>query len=329
MIGPRSRGRVGRPWSIILPVAFAIGCTNSILHVILEPRLLGSHAWIYTDAARAWLAGGDPWRAGPPAGAFAGPPPMLLPFVPFVAVPNEIIAAIWFAASVVGMAWMLRRFGLAGYWLAFVPIFESVVLGHLELLTVLLLFFGGRLAGLAAIVKPYMGFALVAQRNWRAIAIGAVAVLVTAPFLPWARFIDERELIAASLARQYHGDSVWGNPIAMAIAFVALASLGWRRAIWLGAPVLWPFAQQGYKLMALPLLTPVIAVCWAIPLPGAALTGIVAQAVLERIDQRRPLPAWLKVGIQPLTSIGAAMWPKPPVGSRAESPQTLHLSETT
>jgi hypothetical protein len=291
-------------------VGFAIGCEISILHIILEPRLLGSHAWIYTDAARALLAGGDPWRAGPPAGVFAGPPPMLLPFIPFVALPNEVIAAIWLIGSLVGLVWLLRRLGLPGYWIAFTPFFAVVALGHLELLAVIVLLYGGRFAGLAAIVKPYMGFALLAQKNWTALAIGALAVVVTAPFLMWPLFIEQREFITANLARQYAGDSVFGNPILMAIAVVALASLGWKRALWLGAPLVWPFAQQGYKLMAVPLLTPVMALCWALPFPGSTLTGVVLQAILERVDAWRPLPPWLRTGIEPLTDLGAAYWPK-------------------
>jgi hypothetical protein len=319
-------GRVGRPWNWILPLAFAIGAENSILHVILEPRLLGSHAWIYTDAARALFAGGDPWRVGPPAGVVAGPPPMLLPFMPFVGLPNEVIAAIWLVASVVALVWLLWKLGLPGYWIAYTPFFAVVVLGHLELLVVILLFYGGRLGGLAAIVKPYMGFALVAQKRWGAIAVAAVAVLVTAPFLPWGLFIQERDFIAANLARQYAGDSVFGNPILMVIAVVALASLGWRRALWLGAPLLWPAAQQGYKLMAVPLMTPVLAVFWALPFPGCALLGVVAQAILERVDDRRALPAWLKVGIQPLTPLGASVWPtRTPAGPVAQ-PLVAHPS---
>ncbi|HJP89228.1 MAG TPA: hypothetical protein VJ850_09365 [Candidatus Limnocylindrales bacterium] len=308
--GSTPRGRLGRPWNIVLPVAFALGAENSILHVILEPRLLGSHAWIYTDAARALFTGGDPWRAGPEAGVFAGPPPMLIPFIPFVGLSDDLIAAIWLFGSILAMLWLLRKLGLPGYWIAFNPLFAVVVLGHLELLLVIVLLYAGRLGGVSAIVKPYMGFALVAQRRWGAIAVAVAALAITAPFLPWQRFIEEYSFITANLTRQYAGDSVFGNPVLMVIAGVALLSLGWRRALWLGAPVFWPSAQQGYKLMSMPVLTPVIAVFWGIPVPGMALTGIVLQAVLERIDDRRPLPAWLHVGLQPLTEIGASIWPE-------------------
>lgn len=307
---PAERGRIGRPWNLILPIAFVIGAESSILHLVVAPQLLGSHAWIYTDAARALLAGSDPWRVGPAAVVFAGPPTMLLPFVPFAGLPNIVIAGIWVLASLIGGIWLLRKLGLPGYWLAFNPLLAAIGLGHPEVLAVALLFLGGRLGGLSAIVKPYMGFALLAQRRWSAIAVAIIAVAITAPFLPWGLFIQERDMISQTLAQQYSGDSVFGNPVLMLIAVVALASLGWRRALWLGTPLLWPFAQQTYKLMALPVLTPVIAVFWAVPVPGFALIGVVLQAVLERVDDRRPLPTWLRAGIQPLTDMGADVWPR-------------------
>ena len=234
---------------------------------------------------------------------------MLIPFIPFTALPDVAIATIWVVASFIGMVWLLRKLGLPGYWLAFNPILAVVGLGHPELLAVALLFFGGRLGGLSVIVKPYMAFALIVQKRWRAIGVAVVAVGVTAPFLPWGLFIAEREMITRTLADQYSGDSVFGNPVLMLVAAVALASLGWRRALWLGTPLLWPYAQQTYKLMALPVMTPVIAIFWAMPVPGFALMGIVAQAVLERVDGVRPLPGWLREGIQPLTSMGADAWP--------------------
>jgi hypothetical protein len=75
--------------------------------------------------------------------------------------------------------------------------------------------------------------------------------------------------------------------------------------------------------MAVPVLTPVVASFWAIPVPGMALTGIVLQAVLERVDHRRPLPAWLRVGIQPLTEIGASIWPERRMHAYEESVATV------
>ncbi|MEO8273734.1 MAG: hypothetical protein ABI620_06685 [Chloroflexota bacterium] len=299
--------RLGMPWRFVLPVSFAVGSALSAIGILFVPQILGADAWLYADAARAWVTGADPWMTGPPAAVFAGPPTMLVPFLPFVGMPHNAIAALWVTVNLVATVWLLRKLRLPGYWLGFLPIFAVVALGHIEMLAVILLLFGGRLGGLAVVIKPYMGFALVAQRRWGAIAVGLIVVAVTAPFLPWSQFLGEAEHVTASLAAQSHGDSVFGNPLAMGIAIVALASLGWRRALWLGAPLLWPFAQHDYKLMALPILTPVVAIFWAIPLPGAALTGVVAQAALERIDARRPLPAWVRDGIRPLTSLGDAM----------------------
>ena len=307
------RGRVGRPWNIVLPIAFAIGGASAILDVLIEPRLFGSHAWIYTDAARAWLSGGDPWLTGPPADLFAGPPPMLLPFVPFVALPSQLIAIMGVLVAAASLVWLLVKLGLPGYWIGFLPFAGVVVLGHFEVPVVLLLLYGGRFAGLATLVKPYTAFALLAQQRWTALAVAIIAVVVTAPLLPWAQFFEDRDFIATSLARQYGGDSVFGNPLLVGVAGVALLSLGWRRAFWIGAPVLWPFAQQSYKIMAVPLMTPVLATFWALPIPGATVLGIVAQALLERVAGRRSLPAWLCTGIEPLTGLGASIWPALPV----------------
>jgi hypothetical protein len=58
--------------------------------------------------------------------------------------------------------------------------------------------------------------------------------------------------------------------------------------------------------MTLPVLTPVVAAAWALPVPGATLAGVVIQAVLERIDHARRLPPLLRAGISPVTPIGSA-----------------------
>jgi hypothetical protein len=142
----------------------------------------------------------------------------------------------------------------------------------------------------------------VAERRWPALALAAIVVVATLPILPWARFVTEAGTIAATLARQDHGDAVFGDPLLMGAGIVALASLGVRRALWLAVPLLWPYAQPIYKTMTLPVLSPVLALAWALPVSGATLVGVIALAALVMLDRVRPLPRWLKAGIEPAAS---------------------------
>jgi hypothetical protein len=293
----------GRVWSVLLILAFLPGAASWMIAVLIYPEGLGSHSNIYTAASAAWLNGGDPWTVGPPQAVYAGPPPMLLPFAPFVPLPELATRLLWFVVDLAIGAWVVRRLRLPAYWLMFPPLFGAIFLGHIEVLIIALIVLPGPLAGLAVAVKPYAVFPLLAERRWSAIILAVVFVAVTAPFLPWARFISEFSAISATLSRQSHGDSVFGDPALMVFAVVVLAALGLRRALWLGVPVLWPAAQPIYKTMTMPVLTPVIAIAWALPVPGATLFGLVAQALLERVDERRPLWPWLKYGIQPAASM--------------------------
>lgn len=299
-------------WGLLLPIVFAIGSAHSALACAIEPGLLGSHAVLYTEAAAAWVAGGNPWSVGHWPIQFAGPPPMLLPFLPFIGLPHEVTRVAWIALDIVLAAWVFRRLGLPGYWLGFPPLFEAIVLGHPEV-AVLALLLGagvrgrseglGRLApigGLAAIIKPYAALPLLAERRWRALFVAAAVVALTFPFLPWAMFLQDLPKITATAMSQNAGDSTYGQPLLMAIAIAALAVLGVRRALWLAVPVLWPAAQPLYKTLSVPILTPLIAVLWAIPIPGFTLAGIVAAAFLVVVDRYRPLPPWIRAGIAPV-----------------------------
>lgn len=286
-----------RPWNVVLPVVFAVFSARFVLESVVDFRGVGSHAAIYTAAASAWLAGGDPWLVGPPAAVFSGPPPMLLPFVPFVGVPVDLTRIIWVVGGILLAFWTFRRLGLPGYWIAFPPLFQVIRLGHPEVLVLWLLVVGGAVSGLAAVIKPYAGAALLAERRWSAIALAATVVLVTAPFLPWPRFFSELPMILENLAAQSHGDSVFGQPVLMVIAVVALLGLGLRRGLWLAAPLLLPNAQTGYKVASVPQLSPLVAVFWAIPIPGATLAGVVTEALLLQIAKRRAIPGWLGSGI--------------------------------
>ena len=287
-------------WDAALIAVFVVGSARNAIFPILEPWIAGSHAAIYTEAARAALTGADPWAVGPPAAIFAGPPPMLLPFLPFVWLPEPLTRLVW----VIGMAavalWAVRRMGLPLYWLLYPPFSAAIILGHPEALVLALLLLPGPLAGLAAAIKPYAGLPLVAERRWTALVLTAVVVAATAVFLPWGRFLAELPGITDTLARQSGGDSVFGEPVLMAVAVVALLALGWKRALWLATPVLWPAAQPGYKLICTPQISPIIAVFWSFPVPGSTLAGVIAEALVAVAARRWKLHPLILRGAQPI-----------------------------
>jgi hypothetical protein len=298
-------GRFGRlttrrAWDLALVAAFLPSAAWSFFAVLIYPIGLGSHANIYTDAAAAWLAGHDPWTVGPPAAIFAGPPPMLLPFIPFVPLPVDVTRIVWFLMDFAAAIWVLRRLGMPAYWIAFPPLFTAIILGHVEVMVLLAIVIGGAFSGLAAVVKPYAALPLLAERRWTALAVAVAVVGVSAFVLPWRQFLQEFPAISANLARQDVGDSVFGQPLMMVIAALALLSLGVRQALWLCVPLLWPHAQSIYKTMTIPVLCPVVAIFWALPIPGATLIGVVALAVLMHVQRIRRLPHWLQVGIEPV-----------------------------
>ena len=287
-------------WHLLLAGVFAIGSGYSLLVSVLAPALVGSHAAVYTEAAAVMLRGGDPWAVGPPMVVFGGPPSMLLPFIPFTFVPELVTRVAWVGGMFVLAALSLRKLGLPPYWLAFPPLFEAILLGHPEVLVLAGLVFAKRLGGLILLIKFYAVLPLLAERRWVAIGVGAVAGAVTLLFLPWQRYLDQLPIITGNLARQAVGDSTFGEPVLMVIGGIALLLLGPRRALWLSVPVLFPYAQPIYKVMTVPMLTPVLALAWALPLQGLTLVGIVAYAVLVTAERRIALPSWLRAGIKPL-----------------------------
>jgi hypothetical protein len=271
-----------RAGDIVLMVVFAIVTGWLITPYVAFPWALGGDARIYTQAAEIWLDGGNPW--GPLARAavtFAGPPHSLLFFAPFVSVPQVVTGTVWAIGLLVVSIFALRRLGLPLWWLLFPPLSNAILVGSLDALAFSLLVLGG--GWLAPIAKPYAAFGLLAERRLRDLLVAAVIGAVLLLILPWQRFLENLDGISASLARHAEDLSSFGEPVGMVIAVVALVSLGWRRGLWLAAPVLWPATQLHYAAVSLPGLTRASALFFALPIPGAPLVGVVLAAVLARV----------------------------------------------
>lgn len=273
-----------------LPIWFA-GFSLSAVALTVNGGNLGGDARLYALAARAWLAGGDPWHAGIQWGLlgqhwtvyYASLPPTLLFFAPFAYLPAWLVAASWIALDSVAMVLVLRALRLPWWWLLWPPFVSGAAVGNPEPLVLgLLVLAGGRLAALSPLVKIYAVIPLIGEQRWRLLIASGALLAVTAVLLPWARFADDRSWFAQVYAAQSGaGDSATAVPTLVPLALVALAVMGWRRAGWLAVPTLWPGTHGHYATTALPAMTPLIALVSLVPVPGAFGMAVILQGGLD------------------------------------------------
>lgn len=286
---PITAGSHTRFGDLLLIACFTVLSSLNVAKSVVN-WALGWDAIIYTAAARAMLGGGDAWGPAGGAALFAGPPPSLLPFFPFVWLPDPIIASGGAAVGAACALYTLRKLRLPIWWLVFPPILLSILAGSTALPVTALIVRGGPLAeGLAIALRPYAAIPLAILGRWRGIAAGAVIVAVTAPFLDWPRFLSKLDFIQAVLAEQNGGGkSAAAIPLLIPIAIACLILLGRRRAAWLSVPTLWPYSQPYYAVLALPVVAeaPLVALALAVDLPAIVVAGLVAQVIVERLQGR-------------------------------------------
>ena len=289
-IVPGWRTRFG---DLVLITVFAALASLDALNAVVN-RALGWDAIIYVHAVRALLSGGDAWGPTGAAALFAGPPTSLLPFFPFVWLPDPIVAGGGAAVAAACGVYTLRKLNLPMWWFLFPPVLLATLAGSSALPVTALLVRGGPLAdGIAVALRPYAAVPLALLGRWRGLVVAAVIIVVTAPFLDWPRFLGKLDFIRALLDDQTHGGkSAAAIPLLFPIALVCLVLLGRRRAAWVAVPALWPYAQPYYAVIALPVVrqVPLVALALAVDFPGAVVAGLVAQVIVERLGERRELP---------------------------------------
>lgn len=250
-----TRGR-SRMQERLLLVAFGIPAALRILVDVVWPYNLGFDARLYTDAARVWLSGGNPWAQPYELGFYyAAPPPSLLVMAPFTLLPSQAAGIFGVVLLAVLALAALRALGLPAYWVFFVPILDGILVGSLDVATLAaLVVFGGRFASLAPFLKIYGAVPMIGERRWRALAVSGLAVAVTAPILPWQMFLESLPDVASHLSSQSMSTSVWSSIPLMVVFALGLLSLGLRRAGWLAVPILWPSTQPHYGAISLPVV---------------------------------------------------------------------------
>jgi hypothetical protein len=244
----------------------------------------GSDTRIYYRAAEAWLHGGDPWAASYAGVAFGAPPPTLLAVAPFVPMGEGTTVVVWSVGLIVLAAIALWRVRLPLWWLLWPPVFEGLWVGSLDLAVIALLLIPG-LGVIAAVAKVFGAVPLAILGRWRPVVALAGTVIVTAPFLPWGPYLDHG---AAVIAEQNPGGySAWAvatpAPTLLVVVAVALALvvLGRRRSAWLAVPALWPYTQMHYSVLALPAITPVLAIAMSFRSPWTIAAAVIFEAVLR------------------------------------------------
>jgi hypothetical protein len=266
-----------------LQVWFAAHSTLAVANAVFDPRYWWFDGRLYLEATRSWLAGGDPWSVSIDGNYYAAPPPTLLPLVPIAVLPQPLDLVV--LVMIVGLATLatIRLLALPWWWLAFPPLVQCLIAANVQALILPLILWGA--GPVAAFAKAYAILPIVILGRWRAAALTAVALVVTAPLLPWAQFLDSFGVITGRLAEQ----TDFALPTAVLIAaapfaLLAMTLIGRDRAAWLSVPALWPSQQYYYGALAVGTRDPIAAAIVAMPLPGV---GLLALFVLAAIAWRR------------------------------------------
>jgi hypothetical protein len=287
-----------RAWIVRYWLAVWFGAIFAMRFLVVIGGNIGFDAQLYLAATRAWLAGQEPWVIIQEQ-QFAAPPPTLLPLVPFALLPETVGIAMLMILAAAGVVATVRLLKLPWWWLLFPPFLDAVINGNPQAVLVPLILGGA--GAIAAFLKIYALIPVVMTARWRAVLVTVVALLITAPILPWGSYIDHRTELAASLIRQTSGGlSATALPWLIPIAVVALILCGREKAAWLAVPVVWPSTQWYYSTLAVPALTnaPIAAALMAINIPGMTVLAAVVvawQARLFTMDRLRE--AWVPVGI--------------------------------
>lgn len=273
----------------LIPIGFFGLSAVVVLKYVLSPLLLGLDASLYSAAAATWINGGNPWMISQHGVFYAAPPPSLLPYLPFAWMPAGLVSLIWVVGSFALGFLAIRTLRLPWWWMAFPPLVDGILVGNANVAVLALLVApASRLGPLAAFLKIYALVPMIGERRWRDLAVTAALLAATAIILPWSSWFAQLDFIGANLERTSSTTSVFGHPILMAIAAIALLSLGLRRAGWLAVPLLWPHTQLHYAAISVPGLTRYLALAWCYPVPELWVAATVALAIYERAQPRPP-----------------------------------------
>lgn len=260
---------------LVLPVCFVL--LSALRLTVLSGGPVGYDARLYRTATLAWLSGGDPWQVQSGGVYFAAPPTTLLTMLPLALLPEAVAVVVLLVLGIAATTWAIRKLEMPLWWLAFPPLVDGFYNANPHVLLVPLALTGA--AWLGPIIKVYAAPVLLLRREFRALLVAAVILVLTIPFLPWATFVAELPRIVELLRYQSSGGlSATQLPFLIVPALVALVVVGRERAAWWIVPALWPSTQYYYNSLAMPIATPIAALLLCAQFPGAAAVALVVSA---------------------------------------------------
>ena len=270
-----------------LAVWFAVVSIPFLVVPVVRGGSLPVDALLYVRATRLWLDGGDPWSAQVTGLFFAAPPPTLLPLVPF-ALLGETLGTVVLSIVVAGAGIAtIRMLRLPWWWLLFPPLVQGMLAGNVQLLLVPLILLP-RAGFLAPLVKIYGAVPMAILGRWRGLLVAGAVVVITAPLLPWASYIERFADISAVLATQSQdGPSFMGALLLAPLALPCLWLVGRERAAWLIVPALWPAQQWYYGTLVLPTKSRLVAAIIATPFALAGFAALFALAIAAAASRWR------------------------------------------
>ena len=295
--------------NILLAAFFAWQTYARITFFVDRQFPLGLDATIYYRGVVAWLNGGNPWDAavvvGNTAYHYAGTPVTTVIMAPAALFSEEAFTLLWLFATWVAAAWALRQLRFPPWWLLFPPLAEALFSANPQVVVLALLLANCSVASAVATgLKVYAFIPLLGEGRWRQIAIAVAfnaATILIAPTL-WLEYIRQFGAISARLEHEsLQGLSAFYFPQLLVVTVVALLLLALRdrrAAGWLAVPAVWPSSQFHYSTMALPVMSPLLAVGLAYPmlrLPPVVIIldigrRLVGPWVARHVDTRRGHP---------------------------------------
>jgi hypothetical protein len=302
-VSPAIADLARRVGSLALAAWFAWQTYSRISFFVDRQFPLGIDARIYYRGVAAWLSGGNPWDAAVFVGGtpfnYAGTPVTTVLMAPAALISEEAFTVAWLILTWAAALWTVRRLGLAPWWLLFPPITEALFSANPQLV-VLALLLGERslLSAVATALKVYAFMPLAGEGRWREIGIAVAlnaATIALAPAL-WRSYIEQFAAISARLATQsLHGLSAFYFPALLAVtlaALIVLAVRDRRAAGWLAVPAVWPASQFHYSTMALPVMSPLMAVLLAYPMlrlpPVVIVLEVVRRLLVSLVKLAQP-----------------------------------------